>query len=126
MARRSGGPALLRLLKRGFPPTLALYDGAAAHFVGTRLKEVVSSRPTAAALLLSLIGCALTGDSAPAPLGEAIFVTNTGGNYDLRFEKHQTEFAQIHRIWYPPGLFGSGRLIGIVSRLPVAESCMFM
>ena len=47
-------PVLLRLIKRGFPPTLALDDGAAAHFVGTRLKEVVSSRPKARAMRVAL------------------------------------------------------------------------
>jgi len=46
-------PVLLRLAKRGFLPTLALDDGAAAHFVGTRLKEVVSSRPRARAFRVS-------------------------------------------------------------------------
>jgi dipeptidase E len=40
-------PALLRLIRRGFPPTLALDDGAAVHFVGTRFAEAVSSRPEA-------------------------------------------------------------------------------
>ena len=43
-------PALLDLVKRGFPTTLALGDGAAAHFAGTRLREVVSSRPKARAM----------------------------------------------------------------------------
>ena len=33
---------------------LALDDGAAAHFVGTRLKEVVSSRPNARAMRVAL------------------------------------------------------------------------
>jgi dipeptidase E len=47
-------PALLRLIKRGFPPTLALDDGAAAHFVGTRLKEIVSSRPKARAIRVAI------------------------------------------------------------------------
>jgi len=47
-------PALMRLIKRGFPPTLALDDGAAAHFVGTRLAEVVSSRPKARAIRVEL------------------------------------------------------------------------
>jgi len=47
-------PVLLRLIKRGFPPTLALDDGAAAHFVGTRLKEVVSSRLKARAMRVAL------------------------------------------------------------------------
>ncbi len=47
-------PVLLRLSKRGFPSTLALDDGAAAHFVGTRLKEVVSSRPKARAFRVEL------------------------------------------------------------------------
>jgi hypothetical protein len=45
---------LLRLIKRGFPPTLALDDGAAAHFAGTRLKEVVSSRRKARAIRVGL------------------------------------------------------------------------
>ncbi len=47
-------PALMRLIKRGFPSTLALDDGAAAHFVGTRLMEVVSSRPKARAIRVEL------------------------------------------------------------------------
>jgi dipeptidase E len=47
-------PALMRLIKHGFPSTLALDDGAAAHFVGTRLKEVVSSRPKARAMRVAL------------------------------------------------------------------------
>ena len=47
-------PVLLRLIKRGFASTLALDDGAAAHFVGTRLKEVVSSRPKARAMRVEL------------------------------------------------------------------------
>ena len=45
---------LHRLVKRGFPPTLALDDGAAAHFVGRRLAEVVSSRPHASAFHVAL------------------------------------------------------------------------
>jgi dipeptidase E len=40
-------PVLDRLIRAGFPTTIALDDGAAAHFVGTRLTEVVSSRPNA-------------------------------------------------------------------------------
>jgi peptidase E len=47
-------PVLLRLIKRGFPRTLALDDGASAHFVGTGLKEVVSSRPKARAMRVEL------------------------------------------------------------------------
>ena len=47
-------PALLDLVKRGFPTTLALDDGAAAHFAGTRLKEVVASRPKARAIHIKL------------------------------------------------------------------------
>ena len=47
-------PVLMRLIKRGFPSTLALDDGAAAHFVGTRLKEVVSSRAKARATRVEL------------------------------------------------------------------------
>jgi dipeptidase E len=45
---------LRRLIKRGFPSTLALDDGAAAHFVGTRLKEVVASRRRARAMKVAL------------------------------------------------------------------------
>src|SRR6266849_6043961 len=47
-------PVLRRLIKRGFPATLALDDGAAAHFVGTRLKEIVSSRKKARAMRVEL------------------------------------------------------------------------
>lgn len=47
-------PALHKLVRAGFPPTFALDDGAAAHFVGTRLKEVVSSRPKARAFRVTL------------------------------------------------------------------------
>jgi dipeptidase E len=42
-------PVLLRAVRRGFPTTLALDNGAAAHFIGTRLAQVVSSRPRARA-----------------------------------------------------------------------------
>ncbi|MFZ2061369.1 MAG: peptidase E [Candidatus Binatus sp.] len=47
-------PVLMRLIKRGFPSTLALDDGAAAHFVGTRLAEVVSSRRKARAMRVEI------------------------------------------------------------------------
>ncbi len=47
-------PVLRRLIKRGFPSTLALDDGAAAHFIGTRLKEIVSSRRKARAMRVEL------------------------------------------------------------------------
>src|SRR5271156_5668039 len=47
-------PVLLKLIKRGFPSTLALDDGAAAHFAGTRLSELVSSRPKARAFRVEL------------------------------------------------------------------------
>ena len=47
-------PVLLRLIKRGFASTLALDDGAAAYFVGTRLKEIVSSRRKARAMRVEL------------------------------------------------------------------------
>lgn len=47
-------PILMRLVRRGFPATLALDDGAAAHFVGTRLEEIVSSRPKARAMRVEL------------------------------------------------------------------------
>jgi peptidase E len=58
-------PALLRLIRRGFPPTLALDDGAAAHFVGTRLKEVVSSRPEARAMRVDLRNGAVIEKALP-------------------------------------------------------------
>jgi dipeptidase E len=45
---------LMRLVRRGFPSTLALDDGAAAHFVGTRLKEIVSSRSKARAFRVEI------------------------------------------------------------------------
>jgi peptidase E len=47
-------PVLMRLIKHGFPSTLALDDGAAAHFVGGRLEEVVTSRPKARAMRVAL------------------------------------------------------------------------
>jgi dipeptidase E len=47
-------PELLRLVSRGFPATIALDDGATAHLVGTRLHEIVSSRPRARAFRVSL------------------------------------------------------------------------
>src|SRR5271163_1482496 len=53
-AEKERRPLLLRLIKRGFPSTLALDDGAAAHFVGRRLEEVVSSRPKARAMRVEL------------------------------------------------------------------------
>jgi dipeptidase E len=46
-------PALLRLMRRKFPSTLALDDGAAAHFVGRTLKEIVTSRPSARAFAIT-------------------------------------------------------------------------
>jgi dipeptidase E len=58
-------PVLLRLIKRGFPPTLALDDGAAAHFVGRRLEEVVSSRPKARAMRVELIKGAVVEKALP-------------------------------------------------------------
>ena len=59
-------PALLRLIKRGFPSTLALDDGAAVHFVGTRLVEAVSSRPVARAYQVRLVDGKVI--EAPIPL----------------------------------------------------------
>ena len=47
-------PVLRKLIKRGFPSTLALDDGAAAHFVGARLNEIVSSRRKARAMRVEL------------------------------------------------------------------------
>jgi peptidase E len=48
-------PTLLRLIKRGFPTTLAVDDGAAVHFVGRRLAEAVSSRPEARVYRVRLV-----------------------------------------------------------------------
>jgi dipeptidase E len=47
-------PVLHRLLRGGFPAGLALDEGAAAHFVGARLKEVVASRSEARALRVAM------------------------------------------------------------------------
>jgi dipeptidase E len=47
---------LRRLVARGLPPTFAVDDGAALHFVGTRLKEAVSSRSNARARRVHLRG----------------------------------------------------------------------
>jgi dipeptidase E len=47
-------PVLHRSLRRGFPAGLALDEGAAAHFVGARLNEVVTSRPEARALRVAM------------------------------------------------------------------------
>jgi len=41
--------AFRRFIARGAPAGYAAYDGVALHFKGTRLKEVVSSRPNALA-----------------------------------------------------------------------------
>jgi peptidase E len=41
-------PSVQRMVRSGaLPATLALEDGVAAHFVGTRLKRLISSRPRA-------------------------------------------------------------------------------
>ena len=48
-------PSLLRLIKRGFPPTLAIDDGAAVHFEGMRFAEAVYSRLEARAYRLRLV-----------------------------------------------------------------------
>jgi peptidase E len=42
-------PVYRRLVDEGFPPGYAADDGAALHFVGTELREVVASRPDARA-----------------------------------------------------------------------------
>jgi dipeptidase E len=40
-------PVYSELVANGFPPGIALDDAAAAHYVGTELREVVASRPEA-------------------------------------------------------------------------------
>lgn len=42
-------PVFTRLVEEGFPPGYAADDGVALHFVGTELREVVSTRPGARA-----------------------------------------------------------------------------
>jgi len=58
-------PALHKLIGSGFVSTFALDDGAGAHFVGTRLKEIVSSRPKARAFRVTLKGSSVV----ETPLG---------------------------------------------------------
>jgi dipeptidase E len=58
-------PALLRLIKRGFPATLAIDDGAAAHFVGRRFVEAVSSRPEASAYRVRLVAGKVVQSAIP-------------------------------------------------------------
>jgi len=40
-------------MRHSFPSTLALDDGAAAHFVGRTLKEIVTSRSSARAFAIT-------------------------------------------------------------------------
>jgi dipeptidase E len=47
-------PVYRRLVDDGFPPGYAADDGAALHFVGTELREVVTSRPGAQAYRVEL------------------------------------------------------------------------
>jgi dipeptidase E len=42
-------PVFTRLVREGFPPGHAADDGVALHFVGTEIREAVSSRPAACA-----------------------------------------------------------------------------
>ena len=50
-------PVYRRLVaEEGFPPGLALDDSAAAHFVGTELREVVASRPEARGYRVEPVG----------------------------------------------------------------------
>jgi peptidase E len=68
-------PVLLRLIKRGFPPTLALDDGAAVHFVGTRFAEAVSSRPQARVYRVRLVGGKVVQSPIPMRyLGKSLMV----------------------------------------------------
>ena len=52
-------PVLHKLIRTGLAPTLALDDGAAAHFIGPRLKEIVSSRSKARAFRVTMKGRAV-------------------------------------------------------------------
>ena len=47
-------PTYQRLVREGFPPGYAADDGAALHFVGTKLVEVVTSRRSARAFRVAL------------------------------------------------------------------------
>lgn len=50
-------PAVRELVSKGLvPETLALDDGAAAHFVGRKLKRIVVSRPSAGAYRVHRVG----------------------------------------------------------------------
>ena len=46
-------PVYTRLVREGFPPGYAADDGAALHFVGTELDEIVTCRDGAAAYLVA-------------------------------------------------------------------------
>jgi peptidase E len=49
-------PVYRRLVQDGFPPGIALDDGAGAHYVGTELKRVIASTPGAAGYRVSRDG----------------------------------------------------------------------
>ena len=60
------GPALHDLIaRRAVPPALALDDGAAAHFAGTELLRIVTSRPAAKGYRVELSGDAATETALP-------------------------------------------------------------
>lgn len=62
-------PAVHKFVAKGsVPQTLALDDGAAAHFVGRKLKQVVCSRPAAGAYLVRRVGQKVVETKLPVML----------------------------------------------------------
>ena len=59
-------PRFHELVRGGFPGGYAADDGAALHFTGTELTEVVSSRPDAAGYRIRTEGCDVVEQRLPA------------------------------------------------------------
>ena len=49
-------PVYTRLVREGLPPGIALDDAVAAHYVGTELREIVTTRPDAGAYTIGRTG----------------------------------------------------------------------
>ena len=67
-------PATREMVARGvLPETLALEDGAAAHFIGSKLLRIVTARPKAGALSSAARGATVRGDAAASEIpGQAV------------------------------------------------------
>lgn len=61
-------PTYQRLVRAGFPPGYAADDGAALHFVDTKLEACIASRPTAGVYRVSLEGETVTETALPVKL----------------------------------------------------------